>query len=383
MGFSLANSSLQIGLEAFGSVMLLRTLPFASYAVLGRGQALQMRIVPAAVLLGLGVWLDQAELLVWCLLGLVYYTAVVAGIHWLAQAGGSLRVVEAAALFGLSFGMFLVLPGLLLPGIAAGTFLGFGWTLFLKAYSYAMEPATRNQALRGCLFFFLVDPTIVYTQRGRRDGDSRGLRFALVRGALGSGMLLTGMAVALPARVFLQEWSNAMDVVWSGPLVVANGLLTLLMQYAQQSGLASLQIGLMAAFGYRVAECYRYPLLASSPLDFWRRWNIYLGDWARRYIHVPLAMSLARSRSFSTFGPGLAAVAVFAVIGWLHDAYAWAASGQLTLLMTRFFLFNALLVLLWHLTGNCWERRFGRGPGRFTFAFIFAAAVGAWSQVRG
>jgi D-alanyl-lipoteichoic acid acyltransferase DltB (MBOAT superfamily) len=89
------------------------------------------------------------------------------------------------------------------------------------------------------------------------------------------------------------------------------------------SGLASVQIGLMRLIGHEVPERYDFPLLARSPAEFWRRWNIWVGRWAQRYVFTPLAVAQARTwrKRAPLVGQGLAALATFTAIGLLHDAF--------------------------------------------------------------
>ncbi len=41
-------------------------------------------------------------------------------------------------------------------------------------------------------------------------------------------------------------------------------------------------------FGFRFPENFRYPYVADSVQDFWRRWHISLSTWFRDYVYVPL-----------------------------------------------------------------------------------------------
>jgi hypothetical protein len=77
----------------------------------------------------------------------------------------------------------------------------------------------------------------------------------------------------------------------------------------------------MRLLGYEVPERFRYPLLAASPVDFWRRWNTYTGGWARRYIFIPVSLWLRHEfRSAPTVSLKAAAVMLtFIGIGAAHD----------------------------------------------------------------
>jgi alginate O-acetyltransferase complex protein AlgI len=47
-------------------------------------------------------------------------------------------------------------------------------------------------------------------------------------------------------------------------------------------------IGLGAMLGFEFPENFRYPFIAKSISEFWRRWHITLGAWFRDYVYIPL-----------------------------------------------------------------------------------------------
>jgi alginate O-acetyltransferase complex protein AlgI len=54
------------------------------------------------------------------------------------------------------------------------------------------------------------------------------------------------------------------------------------------SGYSDMAIGFARMMGIRLQENFRWPYLATSPIDFWRRWHISLSTWIRDYIYIPL-----------------------------------------------------------------------------------------------
>jgi hypothetical protein len=147
-------------------------------------------------------------------------------------------------------------------------------------------------------------------------------------------LALSNAAVALPA--------------------LAVGALLGIAFYLGHSGLASLQIGAVALLGYRVPERYVYPLFATSPLEFWRRWNTWIGSWARRYLFMPMSTKLRRKLPAlpAFLAQGVAALATFALVGVLHDAarlarplHALAAATPSLAASAMFTGFGALLVV--------------------------------------
>ena len=50
-------------------------------------------------------------------------------------------------------------------------------------------------------------------------------------------------------------------------------------------------IGLGHVLGFRYQENFRYPYIAFSVSEFWRRWHISLGQFFREYVYFPLGGS--------------------------------------------------------------------------------------------
>lgn len=47
----------------------------------------------------------------------------------------------------------------------------------------------------------------------------------------------------------------------------------------------------VVAEGCESAENFRYPYMADSITDFWRRWHITLSTWFKEYVYFPLGGS--------------------------------------------------------------------------------------------
>lgn len=58
--------------------------------------------------------------------------------------------------------------------------------------------------------------------------------------------------------------------------------------YFDFSGYTDMAIGLGQMLGFRFLENFRYPYIANSISDFWRRWHISLSSWFRDYVFYPL-----------------------------------------------------------------------------------------------
>lgn len=67
--------------------------------------------------------------------------------------------------------------------------------------------------------------------------------------------------------------------------------------YFDFSGYSDMAIGLGRMFGFHFPENFRYPYVANSVTDFWRRWHISLSSWFRDYVYIPLGGNrVTRSR---------------------------------------------------------------------------------------
>lgn len=58
--------------------------------------------------------------------------------------------------------------------------------------------------------------------------------------------------------------------------------------YFDFSSYSSIAIGTALLFGIHLPQNFNYPYSATSPRDFWKRWNITLSKWISDYIYIPL-----------------------------------------------------------------------------------------------
>jgi len=72
------------------------------------------------------------------------------------------------------------------------------------------------------------------------------------------------------------------------------GAISILRAYIDLSAFTDLAVGGSRLLGYRVAENFNRPLLATNLIDFWRRWHMTIAGWARDYIFSPLMVSTRR-----------------------------------------------------------------------------------------
>ena len=105
------------------------------------------------------------------------------------------------------------------------------------------------------------------------------------RFAVGFGKkILLGDALAA-VYAYLSTAADFEFTVLSGWLMVTTYTLHI---YFDFSGYSDMAIGLGRMFGFEFPENFRYPYMASSITDFWRRWHITLSTWFREYVYIPL-----------------------------------------------------------------------------------------------
>jgi hypothetical protein len=378
-------------------VLTQRLLPFVlCLAIRPRGAPVIRRVMWASA------WAASAAAGWWCgatiSLALVaaasaYYVALGLCIHPLSAWMAAGLVTRSGAL-ALLFFFCLLLPGLASSEAGLNTFLFLGWDLAMSGYSYVVETSRRGAVrppLGDCLFFLLVNPTVVYTARGREvpgpiaiAGTSRVLG--------GIGLLLLNVAVLRS----LAAWLHAAKPLASLPAGVALGATAFAFArfieiYAAHSGLASLQIGLMRQVGWVVPERYEYPMLAVSPIDFWRRWNTYVRLWLEAYVFWPLARRIAR-KTRRPSGMAAAAAVTLVASGALHAALVFAGRQSFQGVPFGMYVAAGILVAAWQLAlvgRTKLLRRFGldRAPGaeaatrvfgRFVLVVAVVGAAMAW-----
>lgn len=61
--------------------------------------------------------------------------------------------------------------------------------------------------------------------------------------------------------------------------------------YCDFSGYTDMALGIALFFGIKLPHNFARPYLATSVIDFWRRWHITLSTWLRDYVYIPLGGS--------------------------------------------------------------------------------------------
>lgn len=193
----------------------------------------------------------------------------------------------------LSGGMLLehgiVLKEKVLPiGISFYTFQIVSYIIDVHRGRVAQQKNILTLAAYISLFPQLIaGPIVRYSdiaqQMESRQVSAKGFADGIVRFSTGLGkkVLIANLLGEFVAEAMtLQERSVLLS--WGYALAVA------LQIYFDFSGYSDMAIGLGRMFGFSFPENFRYPFIAGSLSEFWRRWHMTLGSWFRDYVYIPL-----------------------------------------------------------------------------------------------
>ncbi len=209
-------------------------------------------------------------------------------------------------------------PEVLLPiGISFFTFHAISYVVDVYRRNASAQKSPVHAALYLLLFPQLIaGPIIRYRDIADQlkarvstlDGFANGVRRFVI--GLGKKVLIAN-TVALPADRIFQMPADQLSFghAWLGVVCYT------LQIYFDFSGYSDMAIGLGGMFGFRFPENFRWPYVADSVQEFWRRWHMSLSTWFRDYLYVPLGGS--RASSARTY---LNLVAIFFLCGLWHGA---------------------------------------------------------------
>ena len=205
---------------------------------------------------------------------------------------GYYKYAGFAAAAAASLGVPITVPEIVLPiGISFFTFQGLSYVADVYRNDAPAQKNPLNVALYISLFPQLVaGPIVRYTSiaegLGQREHTLDAFTRGLVRFLLGFGkkMLLANAMGEIADAVFRLTGHPSLtaSLAWVGAVAYTFQI------YFDFSGYSDMAIGLGMLFGFRFEENFRYPYIADSVTDFWRRWHISLSSWFRDYVYIPL-----------------------------------------------------------------------------------------------
>ncbi len=238
------------------------------------------------------------------------------------------------------FGLSLPDPDLPLPiGISFYTFQSMSYTIDLYRGDTRVQKNYIYYLAYVSMFPQLVAGPIVRYEDIARELESR----TVTLDKIGQGAFL--FALGLGKKVLLannigQLWTQVKAV--SGdhmPVVTAwLGILAFTFQiYFDFSGYSDMACGMGRMLGFTFPQNFRYPYMAKSVSDFWRRWHITLSSWFKSYVYIPLGGN--RKGTFRTIRNLLV---VWFLTGLWHGAswnfILWGLYFGVLLIVEKFFL---------------------------------------------
>jgi alginate O-acetyltransferase complex protein AlgI len=212
----------------------------------------------------------------------------------------------------------LDVPRVLLPiGISFFTFHAISYVVDVYRRDATAQKSPVHAALYLLLFPQLIaGPIIRYRdladQLARRlvtfDDFACGIRRFVI--GLGKKVLIANVVAAPADQIFaLPPAQLSAGHAWLGIVCYAMQI------YFDFSGYSDMAIGLGRMFGFRFPENFRWPYVAATVQEFWRRWHISLSTWFRDYLYVPLGGNrVSPARMYGNL------IAVFFLCGLWHGA---------------------------------------------------------------
>ncbi len=250
----------------------------------------------------------------WLLRGAIGANLLVLGIFKYANFIGD----NVNALLTASGAAAVPVPRVLLPiGISFFTFHAISYVVDVYRRDAVAQKHPTEAALYLLLFPQLIaGPIIRYrqiaSQLARRVVTADSFAYGTRRFIVGFGKkMLIANAAAGPADQIFAMPAAQLDAAhaWLGVACYT------LQIYFDFSGYSDMAIGLGAMFGFTFPENFRYPYIATSLQDFWRRWHLSLSAWFRDYVYVPLG-----GNRVSTGRLYLNLLTVFFLCGLWHGA---------------------------------------------------------------
>jgi len=201
---------------------------------------------------------------------------------FLANLGHGLRLLDRGARIPA---LHLVLP----VGISFYTFQSISYVV--DVYRRRFQARTRVLEFMSSLTFFphLVAGPIIRSSHLLPQFESLApIPWANIRRGfflIGAGLMKKTVADLLsPLADHAFGASGALSAVeaWTGALAFTGQI------YGDFSGYTDIAIGSAALLGFHIPDNFDLPYIATSPVDFWRRWHISLSSWLRDYLYISL-----------------------------------------------------------------------------------------------
>lgn len=114
--------------------------------------------------------------------------------------------------------------------------------------------------------------------------------------------------LAAISDITLKAWPNNTSFA-----IIFGGYPITLQYYFDFSAYSEIALGIALMMGIQLTRNFNFPFLASSPIEFWRRWHISLMTWFHDYVFMPII-----ELDLSFFNILIATLAVFLFAGAWH-----------------------------------------------------------------
>ena len=214
-------------------------------------------------------------------------------------------------------------------------------------------------------------------------------RWGFAPAILGRGFRSVGWAaLKIPPVLWLERrvlpsWGYARGYEPLHAAPVAALWLCLLASYVYWALLVSAKFDLMIAlfrfFGVNVEDNFRWPLLATSPVALWRRWNIYNRRLLLKFVYFPLGGN--RTHVYRNIMATFLASAILLHTGFFGSPW-WGVNPFQLRDWLLYFAGQGLIVCaaLWWLQRPFWERA---ADGRGEFRYGLPGGRSRWRAARG
>ena len=250
---------------------------------------------------------------------------------WMATAlivnFGVLALFKYFNFFAENFAMLIELFGMKADMPTINVILPVGisfYTLQLSAYviDCYRENLKPTASLLNFLAFIMFFPQLVAgpIERGSKllTQMEKQRSFSYPDGVEGLRLILLGL---FKKMVIADNCAVSADAIFANPThyvssTLAVGAVLFTFQiYGDFSGYSDIARGSAKLFGIHLSQNFRKPYLATSIIDFWRRWHITLQTWLRDYLYIPLGGS-----RMSQWRTQLNVSVVFVASGLWHGA---------------------------------------------------------------
>lgn len=258
----------------------------ASLFFYGYGEPIYLILMLASITVNyvsgllMGLWKDRTPLKKAALILNVIINLALLG--YFKYAGFATELISKIPLFANT-----VIPQIALPiGISFYTFQTMSYTI--DVYRGNCAPQKNFIAFGTYVSLFpqlIAGPIVRYADiedqlKNRKESldlFERGTRLFIIG-------LCKKVLLANSLGMIWDEFSAGAGVLGSWVAIIAFTLQI----YFDFSGYSDMARGLGNMFGFEFVENFRYPYMANSITDFWRRWHISLGSWFREYVYIPL-----------------------------------------------------------------------------------------------